>query len=76
MRRYQRYFPYEYDFVPYTLILPDEHKYVKKHMSQNQDKPMIAKPSRGKGGEGIFFVKNYKELKLDDILLFQYWKSI
>lgn len=66
MRRFQRYFPYEYDFVPYTLILPDEHKFVKRHMQTNGDKPMIAKPSRGKGGEGIFFVKNYKEIKLDE----------
>ena len=66
MRRFQRYFPYEYDFVPYTLILPDEYKFVKRHMSHKADKPMIAKPSRGKGGEGIFFVKNYKEIKLEE----------
>lgn len=65
LRKYQKYFPFEYDFVPFTLILPDEYKHVKAHMSQLANRIMIAKPSKGKGGEGIFLVKSFKDIKYE-----------
>lgn len=63
MRKYQKYFPYEYDFIPYTLILPEEHKVFRRHMELNKGTVMLAKPSKGKGGEGIFFVKHHSHIR-------------
>lgn len=72
MRKYQKYFPYEYDFIPYTIVLPDEFKTFKKHMEAVPPKIMLAKPSKGKGGEGIFFVKNCKEIKKEAMRTYEY----
>jgi glutathione synthase/RimK-type ligase-like ATP-grasp enzyme len=63
MRRYQKYFPFEFDFIPHTIVLPDEYKYFKKYMEKGKDRVLLAKPSKGKGGEGIFFVKNIFDVK-------------
>ena len=72
MRKYQKYFPYEFDFIPNTIVLPDEYKAFKKHMEQKPVKAMLAKPSRGKGGEGIFFVKSYKDIRKETMKTYEY----
>ena len=69
LRKFQRYFPYEYDFMPHTLVLPDEYKLIKNHLHQQPNKVMIAKPSKGKGGEGIFLVKSHKDVKYESTKL-------
>lgn len=70
MRRYQKYFPYEYDFIPETIILPEEYKSFKRQIATN--KVLIAKPSKGKGGEGIFFVKNFLDIRKDSMRIHEY----
>lgn len=72
MRKYSKYFPYEYDFIPNTIILPDEFRAFKTHMESSPAKIMLAKPSRGKGGDGIFFVKNYKDVRKDSMRVNEY----
>lgn len=62
LKKYQKYFPSDFDFIPQTFILPDEIKLLKKHIDSQQDKVMIVKPSRGKGGEGIFFIDSTTQI--------------
>lgn len=65
MRKYQRFFKDEFDFIPDSYILPEEYKFFCKKFGQSPDKIYLAKPSRGKGGEGIFFVKNKRDVGRD-----------
>ena len=62
IKKYQRFFKNEYDFIPETFVLPDEYKDFTKFLDENKGKMMIAKPSKGRGGEGIFFVKSKKDI--------------
>lgn len=51
------YFPQEYSFVPTEFLIPEEKKELEKYLKENPKSWMIAKPSRGCGGEGIFLFK-------------------
>ncbi|CAI2361331.1 unnamed protein product [Moneuplotes crassus] len=65
MRKYTRFFPEEFDFIPDTFLLPDEFRAFSRKFSSSPDKVFIAKPSMSKGGEGIFFVKKKKDVSKD-----------
>jgi tubulin polyglutamylase TTLL11 len=56
--RMKRYFPEEYSFVPKEFLYPEEKTDLNEFLKNNKDCWMIAKPSRGCGGEGIFLFKN------------------
>lgn len=54
MRWYNKLFPGEYNFEPLSFSLPDDENNLKRYLTKNPRTVMIAKPSNGSGGEGIF----------------------
>jgi hypothetical protein len=58
LSRMKRYFPLEYGYVPTEFSYPEQKNELKEYLKDNQSTWMIAKPSRGCGGEGIFLFKN------------------
>ena len=55
--RMKRYFPEEYNFMPKEYVIPEEQEELEKYIKKHPASWMIAKPSRGRGGEGIFLFK-------------------
>ena len=60
--RLQRFFPNEYRFMPDSFLLPDEIYDLELHMRHFPYQTFIAKPSKGRGGEGITLVKKFQDL--------------
>jgi hypothetical protein len=56
--RMKKYFPEEYAFVPREYLYPEEKSELESYLKENPNMWMIAKPSRGCGGEGIFLFKS------------------
>ena len=52
--------------------MPEEAKQAKRYMDLNKNKPLLAKPSKGKGGDGIFFVDKTSELTKEKMRTFEY----
>ncbi|CAI2385531.1 unnamed protein product [Moneuplotes crassus] len=67
LKKYQRYFPEDYDFIPRTYCLPDEYKSFKKRFEKKNDSFFLAKPSKGKGGDGIFFINKSTAISKEDM---------
>jgi hypothetical protein len=65
-------FPEDFDFIPKSFILPDEYKLFRKYMERNKSSNFVLKPSRGKGGEGIFFMKKNTILSKEDMRYYEY----
>lgn len=57
LARMKRYFPEEYNFAPKEYLYPEEKEEMEKYITERPNNWMIAKPSRGCGGEGIFLFK-------------------
>lgn len=55
--RMKRYFPDQFSFVPKEFLYPEERHELNEFCKENPNTWMIAKPSRGCGGEGIFLFK-------------------
>ena len=55
--RMKRYFPEEYNFMPKEYVIPEEQEELEAYIKKHPANWMIAKPSRGRGGEGIFIFK-------------------
>mmetsp|Transcript_9715 Transcript_9715/g.10897 ORF Transcript_9715/g.10897 Transcript_9715/m.10897 type:complete len:99 (+) Transcript_9715:485-781(+) len=53
----KKYFPEEYNFMPKEYIIPEELEDLEKYIKEHPANWMIAKPSRGRGGDGIFLFK-------------------
>ena len=62
LSRLQRFFQYDFDFVPEYYLLPDEVDEFEEHMVKNVGQTFIAKPSKGKAGVGIKLLKHINEL--------------
>lgn len=58
----QRFFPQHFSFTPASFLLPDEAYDLEDYMRVNQNQTFIAKPSKGRGGDGIFLVKKFSDL--------------
>jgi glutathione synthase/RimK-type ligase-like ATP-grasp enzyme len=41
-------------------------------LEKHKDRVLLAKPSKGKGGEGIFFIKSRKDISRDTMRAFEY----
>jgi glutathione synthase/RimK-type ligase-like ATP-grasp enzyme len=52
----RRTFEKEFKFCPRSFLLPEEGNDLEEYMKLHPKFTFIAKPSRGKGGEGIFLV--------------------
>lgn len=72
LNKYQKLFPDEFDFIPKTYVLPEEYKKFKQHLEGRSKCHYIAKPSKGKGGEGIFFVKQSSDMSRENMRQFEY----
>lgn len=60
IKKFQRFWPTDFDFMPKSFVLPEENKPLKNYLeAQDGNAMMIAKPSRGAQGTGIFLVRNY-----------------
>jgi tubulin polyglutamylase TTLL11 len=62
LSRLQRFFPVEFGFTPVSFLLPDEAYELEDYMRINPNQTFIAKPSKGRGGDGIFLVKKFSDL--------------
>ena len=55
-------FPEEFKFHPQSFLLPKDLNELEKSIKENPKKLLIAKPSEGGGGGGIFLFKSTKDL--------------
>jgi glutathione synthase/RimK-type ligase-like ATP-grasp enzyme len=62
LSRLQRFFPEDFGFTPASFLLPDEIMELEEYIRKNPTYTFIAKPSKGRGGDGIFLVKRFHEL--------------
>lgn len=72
LKKYISFFPDEYDFIPESYILPEDIKAYKRHLDKNKNSFLLAKPSKGRGGQGIFFVKSSDELDQESMKEYAY----
>ncbi|CAI2362820.1 unnamed protein product [Moneuplotes crassus] len=72
LKKYQRYFPDDFDFIPRTYCLPDEYKSFRKRLDRKDDAFFLAKPSKGKGGDGIFFINKGTSITKEDMRIHEY----
>jgi Tubulin-tyrosine ligase family len=56
LSRLHRFFPQQMSFIPESFMLPDEQYDLEQYMRAYPNMTYIAKPSKGKGGEGISLV--------------------
>ena len=62
LSRLQRFFPLDFEFVPEYYLLPDEADELESHMMVHPGQTFIAKPSKGKAGQGIRLLRYFDEL--------------
>jgi glutathione synthase/RimK-type ligase-like ATP-grasp enzyme len=60
--RLQRFFPQDYKFMPDSFLLPDEMRDFEQFLRRHPGQTFIAKPSQGRGGNGIQLIKKFNEL--------------
>lgn len=72
MKKYQIFFKEDYGFIPNTFILPEDIKAYKRFLDTENNPILLAKPSKGRGGQGIFFVKSYKDLDQESMSDYEY----
>mmetsp|Transcript_35833 Transcript_35833/g.26619 ORF Transcript_35833/g.26619 Transcript_35833/m.26619 type:complete len:137 (+) Transcript_35833:116-526(+) len=76
LARLEKMFPDQYNFIPTSFMLPDDFELLKQYMKAFPSQTFIAKPSKGKGGKGIFLVKKFADLHkishLEDFILQKY----
>ncbi len=53
----KRHFPENYNFTPREFLYPEEKDELESYLKDCSNNWMIAKPSRGRGGDGIFLFK-------------------
>jgi len=57
LARMKKYFPEDYNFLPREFLYPEEKEELEDYLEDKPNNWMIAKPSRGCGGGGIFLFK-------------------
>lgn len=62
MNRMEKYFGEEYEFTPLSYMLPEEEDLLDEDMLKYKDMWYIAKPSQGRGGDGIFLVNKITDI--------------
>jgi hypothetical protein len=72
MKKYMNFFKDHYDFIPETYILPEDIKSYKRHLDTTSNAILLAKPSKGRGGQGIYFVKKYSDLDQESMKSYDY----
>ena len=62
VNRMRRTFETEIKFCPRSFQLPEEAESLEAYMKEHPKFTFIAKPSSGKGGEGIFLIQKYSDI--------------
>ena len=62
VNRMRRTFEKEFKFCPVSFQLPEESESLEAYMKNHPKFTFIAKPSRGKGGEGITLVQKFSDI--------------
>ena len=62
MNRMEKYFGRDFEFTPLSYLLPEERDLLEEDMENNPDMWYIAKPSSGRGGEGIFLINRIEDI--------------
>ena len=82
VNRMRKTFPQEVKFCPRSFQLPEESEELEQYMKDHPKFTFIAKPSRGRGGEGIMLVqkfgdlpKNWNVTGYNDLLVQRYIKK-
>eukprot|EP00347_Sterkiella_histriomuscorum_P023762 403333471 len=80
--RMRRTFENEFKFCPISFQLPEEAETLEAYMKKHPTFTFIAKPSSGKGGEGIVLVQKFSDIpnqswnfKKNDLLVQRYIKT-
>ena len=63
--RTRRCFPNQFKVSPISFLIPEESAQLEAYMEAHPKFMFIAKPSGGKGGEGIFLVQKFKDIPRD-----------
>jgi tubulin polyglutamylase TTLL11 len=61
LNKFQEFFPDRYHFFPRTFIIPEQLSEFKKYITKEKQ-ICIAKPTAGSQGDGIYIIRNYREL--------------
>lgn len=62
MNRMEKYFGEEFEYTPLSYMLPEEEDLLDEDMIKYKDMWYIAKPSKGRGGDGIFLVNRITDI--------------
>ena len=60
--RIRRTFPKVFNFSPISFLIPEEAASLEAYMEKHPRFYFIAKPSRGRGGEGIMLISRFKDI--------------
>lgn len=60
--RIRRTFPKVFNFSPISFLIPEEANSLEAYMEKHPRFYFIAKPSRGRGGEGIMLISRFKDI--------------
>lgn len=60
--RTRRTFPKQFNFSPISFLIPEEASALEQYWQKHPTFMFIAKPSAGKGGEGIQLIQKFKDL--------------
>ena len=60
--RMRKTFDKEFKMCPISFQLPEEGTALENYMKEHPKFTFIAKPSRGKGGEGIFLINKFTDI--------------
>ena len=62
VNRMRRTFENEFKFCPISFQLPEESEVLENYMKKHPKFTFIAKPSKGRGGEGIVLVQKFSDI--------------
>ena len=62
VNRMRKTFPKKIKFCPRSFQLPEESEDLEQYMKDHPKFTFIAKPSRGRGGEGITLIQKFSDL--------------
>jgi len=60
--RMRRTFEDKFKFSPISFLFPEDDEELETYMKKKKTQIFIGKPSKGKGGEGIFLISKYDDI--------------
>lgn len=79
----RRTFEDKFKFSPISFLFPEDDEELESYMKKKKTQIFIGKPSKGKGGEGIFLISKYDDIPkrewtpgANDLLVQRYVKNV